>query len=277
VGAPQVRAREHDLTVSWPSPGVRLVSYTEQAVENRTFTPCAEFPNDNPALHGGAIWLCLEVTGAAVCERPVEPPVAGVEVAIEVEAEVAEELEAELPVPVIEIAEELMVAAAPAPVAEPSTDPAPPVLEAEDEGDDIEIVDELAFDDVVDESHEPAIASEPAQDDPFVALAIVLEAAAIASGARAEAIASLRIVLGRERLTAETGDDLLVLREQAAAWQAILRGESEDFAACGVASLDEWSSIAVARCMGEMGRADGLRREIRRRGVAAFGLVIEAA
>jgi hypothetical protein len=29
--------------------------------------------------------------------------------------------------------------------------------------------------------------------------------------------------------------------------------------------------------MGEMGRADGLRRELRRRGVAAFGLVIEAA
>jgi hypothetical protein len=238
------------------------VSYTEQAVENRTVTACAEFPNDNPALHRGAIWLCLEVTGAAVCKRP--PPEAVV---------VAEVLVAEAP-PEPEI--EVVVAY---PVADPPTDPTPPVLEAEDDADDIEIVDELAFDEVIDESPVPEVVNEgePAEEDPFVALAGVLEAVARAGGAGEAAIASLRIVLGRERVTGETSDDLLVLREQAAAWQGILRGDSEDFAACGLASLDEWSSIAVARCMGEPGRADGLRRELRRRGVAAFGLVIEAA
>jgi hypothetical protein len=231
------------------------VSYTEQAVENRTVTPCAEFPNDNPALHAGAIWLCLELTGPAVCERPAAPQ----------------------PAEVIEVAEERIVAVAPTVSSEPPTDPTPPVLEADDEGDDIEIVDELAFDEVIDESPEPELVSEPAADDPFAALVGVLETVARAAGAGEPAIASLRIVLGRERVAGETCDELRVLREQAAAWQAILRGESEDFAACGVTSLDEWSSIAVARCMGEMARADGLRREIRRRGVAAFGLVIEAA
>jgi hypothetical protein len=200
-------------------------------VEHRTVTPCAEFPNDNPALHAGAIWLCLDLTGAAVCERPLEP-------------ELPAALEAE--------------------------------VEADDDVDDIEIVDELPVIEglvMLDESPEPA----PASDDPFVALGDVLEAVARGAGASQDAAHVLRVVLGRERVSSETGDELLVLREQAAAWQAILRGESEDFAACGVSSLDEWSSIAIARAMGEMGRADGLRRELRRRGVAAFGLVIEAA
>src|SRR5262245_21744544 len=29
----------------------------------------AEFPNDNPDLHEGTIWVCLDVTGAPVAER----------------------------------------------------------------------------------------------------------------------------------------------------------------------------------------------------------------
>jgi len=235
------------------------VSYTEQPVETHTVTPCAEFPNDNPALHLGAIWVCLEATGPATCERPFVPePV----VAITVEPEA-----------IVVVTPEAIVLEAP----EPATDPAPVVLaeEAPDDEAEIEIVEELSFDEVVDESPEPAHAD--ASDDPFVALGEVLEATARGAGASDAAVAALRIVLGRERVTQDTSDELLVLREQAAAWQAILRGESENFAACGVASLDEWSSLAIAKSMGDMNRADGLRRELRRRGVAAFGLVIEAA
>ncbi len=228
-------------------------------METRTVTPCAEFPNDNPALHLGAIWVCLEVTGGASCEPPEAPE----------------------PVVVLAVQPEAIVVVEPEPIVleapEPSTDPVPPVLEAADEEDDedIEIVEDLAFGDVVDESPEPANAE--GVEDPFVALGEVIEATARGAGASEGAIASLRIVLGRERVTADTGDELLVLREQAAAWQGILRGESEDFGACGVSSLDEWSALAIAKTMGEMNRADGLRRELRRRGVAAFGLVIEAA
>ncbi|HSO33129.1 MAG TPA: hypothetical protein VLT33_11435 [Labilithrix sp.] len=33
----------------------------------------AEFPNDNPALHAGARWLCLDVTGPAVAVLPITP------------------------------------------------------------------------------------------------------------------------------------------------------------------------------------------------------------
>ncbi len=254
------------------------MSYTEQAVESQTFTwctPCAEFPNDNPALHHGAIWRCRQVTGAAECEVPFAERVQDPRLAVLLE------VPEPLPAPDMEGVGEALAAVArvtSAVAAEPPTDPAPPVLE--DEADDIEIVEDLAFDGVVDESPEPeASPRQEAQDadDPFVALGAVLEAVARGAGAGEGAIATLRIVLGRERVTAETRDDLLVLREQAAAWQAILRGDSEDFGACGGSSLDEWSAGAVARAMGEMSRADGLRRELRRRGVAAFGLVIEAA
>jgi hypothetical protein len=235
------------------------VSYTEHPVETRTVTPCAEFPNDNPALHLGAIWVCLQATGPATCERPEAPQRVEV-IAVQPEA-------------IVVVEPEPIVLEAP----EPSTDPVPPVLEAAEEEDDeeIEIVEDLVFDEVVDESPEPANAE--GVDDPFVALGEVIEATARGAGASEAAIAALRVVLGRERVTADTSDELLVLREQAAAWQAILRGESEDFGACGVSSLDEWSALAIARTMGEMNRADGLRRELRRRGVAAFGLVIEAA
>lgn len=263
---------------------MRILSYTEQAVESRTVTPspCAEFPNDNPALHGGAIWLCLQVTGAPVFEPPAPPPLAEAQTQAQHVPEIAVEAEVEecAPVPELEAAPGPIVAAAGEAVVEPPTDPTPPVLEADDEEDDIEIVDELSFDEVIDESPQPqsvAADAPEATDDPFLALTQVLESVARASGGSEAAVAALRIVLGQARVTAETGDELLVLREQAAAWQGILRGDSEDFSACGVASLDEWSSIAVARCLGEMARADGLRRELRRRGVAAFGLVIEAA
>ena len=36
----------------------------------------AEFPNDNPALHGGASWVCLELTGPAVAVREERPRLA---------------------------------------------------------------------------------------------------------------------------------------------------------------------------------------------------------
>ena len=60
------------------------------------------------------------------------------------------------------------------------------------------------------------------------------------------------------------------------AWRAILLGTSDDFGACGAAMLDEWAADLVARLLGAPSRATALRRELRSRGVAAFGLV-EAA
>ena len=61
------------------------------------------------------------------------------------------------------------------------------------------------------------------------------------------------------------------------AWHAILLGTSDDFDACGGAMLDEWAADVIACLLGSAARAVALRRELRSRGVAAFGLVDVAA
>jgi len=162
---------------------------------------------------------------------------------------------------------------------EAGTDPTPPVLEADDETDDIEIVEDLVIEGAVDEAHGEEAPSVPpaAPDDAFDALVSVLEEVARAAGAADASMQTLRVLLGRERIPADAPAEHTSLRTAAAAWQAILRGESEDFSACGAATLDEWCSVLVAAALGEPARADSLRRELRRRGVAAFGLIVEAA
>ena len=63
----------------------------------------------------------------------------------------------------------------------------------------------------------------------------------------------------------------------ACAWRAIMNGESEDFAACGAKPLDEWAAELVAGLLSAPSRTQQLRRELRARGVAAFGFVVDAA
>ena len=286
-------------------------------MSNQVLAACAEFPNDNRALHRGAVWHCADVTGPASPELPlIEVVVAQLtEATPEPVAVIHEPIAAATPEPLVVIPEPVVLKPEPVPVhepappisepavvipepvavvleaaaeptpapvvveaslvAEPSTDPSPPVLEAEDEGDDIEIVDEIVLEHVVDESIPPP--PPPAVDDPFVALTAVLEDVAKSAGAAEPAMAILRTLLGRERLADDAPADSATLRAQAAGWQAILRGDSEDFSLVGSTSLDEWSSLVIARALGEPSRADAFRRDLRRRGVAAFGLVIEAA
>ena len=87
-----------------PETGLLIVSYMVAAMSDQVLAACAEFPNDNPGLHLGAIWYCGEVTGGPVCELPFPIPV---------------------PLPCSHV--------------DPPTDPTPPVLEADDAVDDIEI------------------------------------------------------------------------------------------------------------------------------------------
>jgi len=156
---------------------------------------------------------------------------------------------------------------------------------AVDDGDDedpgdIEVLDEIEFEGAVEESvFESDLPPQPAatSDDPFATLVRVMEDVAHAANAGDEAIALLRAIAGAARLDANATPEAHALREYALAWQGILRGESEDFGACGSAMLDEWAADVIARALGGTARADGLKRELRRRGVAAFGLVAEAA
>ncbi|MGH7293749.1 MAG: hypothetical protein ACRELB_02395, partial [Polyangiaceae bacterium] len=179
---------------------------------------CSEFPNDNPALHGGAIWV-----GATLGEPHCETRLAG-------EAPPA----ADGPV-----SEEPVVIEAVAAEREPATNPTPPAIEADDESDDIEIVDEIAIDDPIEESPAPveveplpAVAAEPLPAvepphalDAFALFVDAVEGVARGAGATEASMTALAVLLGRARLDASATEADRTLRAQALAWQGILRGE----------------------------------------------------
>jgi hypothetical protein len=57
------------------------------------------------------------------------------------------------------------------------------------------------------------------------------------------------------------------------AWESILRGQSGDLSACGETTLDSWTADVVARLVAHPDRAATIRRDLRRRGIAAFGML----
>lgn len=66
-------------------------------------------------------------------------------------------------------------------------------------------------------------------------------------------------------------------RELCGAWCAVLRGSSQDFGACGTTTLDRFGAELLAALLAvPITRADELRRELRKAGVAAFGVLLAA-
>ncbi len=269
----------------------------------------AEFPNDNPELHRGVSWVCLHVTGApvAILPEPEAEPEAEVIEAEVIEAEVIEAEVIEAEPASLSVAE---IVAPPEPEVEPEVHvPEPRIsgivargevhdLDDEDDGADEIVVEELPpLDESASVEGEARVAAEvstalpPASDDPFTVLVSTLAGVAIGAGSpyvasllpglllegrldhalpadAAQALAEVDIARGTE-VTA-------TFLAQTQAWRAILLGTSDDFGACGNAMLDEWAAELLARLLGSASRATALRRELRSRGVAAFGLV-EAA
>jgi hypothetical protein len=123
----------------------------------------------------------------------------------------------------------------------------------------LEVVDELEFN-AIDEGAEDAYSV-------FVA---ALTDVAFGFGADPVGVDRLKAMLGHSRIDGCAAD------AGARAWQSVIRGQSEDFSECGSMALDEWAAGIVARVVGS-GRSDAIRREVRRRGVAAFGFMAEAA
>jgi hypothetical protein len=272
-------------------------------VEVDVVSLAAEFPNDNPELHRGVSWVCLDVTGAPVAILPEpEPEVIAVIEAAVIEAAV---IEAE---PVSVSVAELIAPAEPeiedAPVPEPRISGIVACGEVNDLDDEDDGAGEIVVEDLppLDESASvegaapmvavgTSTALPPAPDDPFTTLVFTLADIAIGAGSpyvasllpalllegrldralpadAAQALAEADVARGTEVTAAFIG--------QTRAWRAILSGTSDDFAACGNAMLDEWAAELLARLLGAPSRATALRRELRSHGVAAFGLV-EAA
>jgi hypothetical protein len=142
-------------------------------------------------------------------------------------------------------------------------------------------------------------ADEPARaPDAFATLVAIMANVMVTRGASTDAASFLRALVGLERmedrspgetvsaaliaakLAVATGRGLARTQEFAAqvlAWRQILSGESDDFSGCGSMALDEWAAMVVAIALGDGNQAGGIRRELRRYGVAAFGLVLETA
>jgi hypothetical protein len=260
----------------------------------RRVTPCAEFPNDNPDLHHGATWICVELGREPTCKLPLPRTLATADGIGSSMANAEPEPEPE------------------APVSLPSL-PVSHVALADDLDDDlldddpepIEIVDDLSFEDAADDDRTDAeaveCAAERAPEDPFARLVNAAQDVARTLGASHEDVACLHGLFGQSRLDGiapgERAMEALVaggviaqgprglvrssgFASKVLAWQGILRGESEDFSLSdggALEPLDEWVADVLARVLGTPARADGIRRELRRRGIAAFGVVAEAA
>ncbi len=283
----------------------------------------AEFPNDNPELHRGVSWVCLDVTGLPVAIPPEPEPMAVTVIAPEtitavmvIEPEPASMSVAELlapPEPEVIEAIEVIDAIEEPPVPEPRISgivARGAVHDLDDEDDDAAdiVVEELPpLDESASVEGAPMMAAPPlpappalvatstslppASDDPFTVLVSTL--ADVAIGAGSPYVASLLpgLLLEGRLDHAMPADAGVALAEadiargtevsatfigQTRAWRAMLAGTSDDFAACGNAMLDEWAAELLARLLGAPSKATALRRELRSRGVAAFGLV-EAA
>lgn len=67
-------------------------------------------------------------------------------------------------------------------------------------------------------------------------------------------------------------------REVWGAWSAVLSGASQDLAACGATTLDTFAAQLLAALLTvPAARADDLRRDLRKAGIAAFGVLDVAA
>jgi hypothetical protein len=197
----------------------------------------AEFPHDNPELFSGSAWVVQEPCGRA---RPIVPPTA----------------------------DELYY-----PTAEPRR-PCPPSPKSEPR------------------PSQAGTAESPGSDyDRFVSTLLSL---AIECGATRVAATLTSFFQGGPLLTGALprGSQEALVREgfasdsagiikltseaeqTAAAWRRALSGETDDLQGCGDSTLDTWSASFLGACLAYDTAAIGrLRRTLRRRGVAAFGML----
>ncbi len=267
-----------------------------------------EFPCDNPALHDGPAWLVEEPTGLAKPQTEPRREIlteAASALPMEENAGRTEALESacregetegvwvhdadEEDLRIFDsIVEDL--ASRPPEVRESCIMLSGSMSRPEAALEDIVIgeLDPFEPEEVVALTTEPGPADASPELDPFRTLVSVLASVAERYGGAASSIVVTRLLEGDACPDApqalvdgglvEAGEG--TFREgfarQRRAWSAVLRGESDDLEACGGATLDEFATEVVSRALGHPERALEIRKEIRSRGVAAFG-IIEAA
>ena len=228
----------------------------------------SEFPHDNAAISGGAIWVCDDVTGPLTPELAPEP--------VRTEAAPAfKPVESESFVLYFDDDDACVDGPIEIEIRDTSIDVA--VFSPEPEPDAVETA-----------------AAAPPSSPAFRHFESALSAALLAQGAtRAAALVPQLLRLEAIPADALTKEALLTLqsrgyldgnarysskyRELCSAWCAVLQGSSQDFAACGTTTLDRFGADLLAALLAVPAtRSDELRRSLRKAGIAAFG-VLEAA
>jgi hypothetical protein len=244
----------------------------------------SEFPNDNPELHDGLVWAC-----PAPC-APALPTL---------------RLRESGPVRVLkpgwDPATPIPPAAAPAafaPALEPELREVAPAAGAAFETPVSEVADAVA--ELASAEPEPVGGPDSeAKDGPspsgFEAFVAALSAILAERGAT-RAAANVGALLGQTRLARDAFDaetkkvlaargfvDTKTARPTpefsvvAQAWREVLDGANGDLSACGSATLDVWGADIAAALLGSpRERTDDIRRALRQRGVAAFGMLAAA-
>jgi hypothetical protein len=257
----------------------------------------SEFPNDNPELHDGLVWAC---------PTPCAPPLPTLRLRPSERRRVLR--------PEWEARSDPRASAAP--LAEPpkafepvevTPDPAEPIIETVTLAEPIietvapaePIIETVTFAEPIIEAvtlAEPAVETQ-AHDEALPASGFEAFVAALASilaerGAT-RAAANIGALLGKARLSrdafepatkkalaargyvdAKSGRPTPEFSVVAHAWREVLDGTSADLSACGSATLDVWGAELLSTLLGS--QPDELRRALRQRGVAAFGMLAAA-
>ena len=241
----------------------------------------SEFPNDNPELHDGLVWACPTPCAPALPTLRLRPsaPVRVLRPEWEPRTDPCASL--------------VPIAQPPGPLALPETRVSLPPPES------TEVLAPRA-----DASSEPAAAPEPeapdfapcAGDTPsgFEAFVGALSAILAERGAT-RAAANVGALLGLAKLSRDSFDaetrkalvargviDVRTARPTpefsvvARAWRDVLDEAGGDLSACGEKTLDVFGAELLAALLGSRERTDELRRALRQRGVAAFGMLAAA-
>lgn len=238
----------------------------------------SEFPHDNAEISSGAVWICDDLTGAAMPQLAPEP--------LSIQAQPAFE-----PVGsesfVLYFDDDDVCADEPVNIDLDGTALSVTVFSPERQSDpELESSPQLGA-----AGESP---SAPAASPAFQHFQSALSAALLAQGATRSA-ALVPQLLRLESIPADSlsKEVLLTLqsrgyldgnarysskyRELCGAWCAVLQGSSQDFAACGTTTLDRFGADLLAALLAVPAtRSDELRRSLRKAGIAAFG-VLDAA
>jgi hypothetical protein len=85
-----------------------------------------------------------------------------------------------------------------------------------------------------------------------------------------------KVLVARGLVDGKTGRPTPEFSVVAHAWREVLDGSSGDLSACGNTTLDVWGADLLCALLGARERSDELRRALRQRGVAAFGMLAAA-